>query len=326
MADHQLPNEVLSDREIVITREFAAPRELVWEAMTNPKHVVNWWGPRGFTSTVEEMDFRVGGVWKQMLYGPDGVKYPNEKIFKEIVPLEKIVFTHGGRRENGPSVDAVATWTFDEIESKTTRVTLRMVFPSAAERERVVREFGAIEGGKQTLERLGEFLAKTTIKPFVVSREFAAPRELVWRVWTEREHLMKWFGPKGFTMPAAKLDFHPGGSFHYCLCAPDGNEMWGKWIFREIVAPKKIVLVNSFSDEDGGITRHPFTPAWPLEMLSTATFTERNGKTVLTIEWTPLNPTEEERQAFESARKGMTQGWMGTFEQLENYLAKTLPK
>ena len=149
-----------ADREIFLSREFDAPRELVWEAMTNPKHVIHWWGPRGFTNTMETMDFRVGGVWKHIMHGPDGVNYPNEKVFKEIVPMEKIVFTHGGRRENGPSVDAVATWTFDKLAERKTRVSLRMVFPSAPERDRVVKEFGAIEGAKQTLERLGEYLPK----------------------------------------------------------------------------------------------------------------------------------------------------------------------
>ncbi|MEI9959830.1 MAG: SRPBCC domain-containing protein [Limisphaerales bacterium] len=77
--------ENTADREIVITREFNVPRELVWEAMTNPKHVVNWWGPRGFSTTIETMDFRVGGEWKHIMHGPDGVNYPNEKVFKEIV-------------------------------------------------------------------------------------------------------------------------------------------------------------------------------------------------------------------------------------------------
>lgn len=148
------------DREIFLSREFDAPRELVWEAMVNPKHVFNWWGPRGFTTTIEKMDFRVGGEWKHVMHGPDGRNYPNEKVFKEIIPLEKIVFTHGGRRENGPSVDAIATWTFDKLGDRKTRVSLRMVFPSASERNRVDKEFGAVEGGKQTLQRLGEYLAK----------------------------------------------------------------------------------------------------------------------------------------------------------------------
>jgi uncharacterized protein YndB with AHSA1/START domain len=95
------PSENTSDREIVITREFNAPRELVWEAMTNPKHVVNWWGPRGFSTTIEEMDVRPGGVWKHVMRGLDGINYPNKSIFKEIVKPERIVYQHGGKRENG---------------------------------------------------------------------------------------------------------------------------------------------------------------------------------------------------------------------------------
>jgi uncharacterized protein YndB with AHSA1/START domain len=147
-------------REIVITREFAAPRELVWEAMTNPKHVVNWWGPRGFSMTIEKMDFRVGGEWKHLMRGPDGANYPNHSVFKEIVMPARIVFSHGGRREGGPGVNFVSTWSFEKLAADKTRVTIRMVFPSAAERDFVVREFGAIEGGQQTLERLGEYLPK----------------------------------------------------------------------------------------------------------------------------------------------------------------------
>lgn len=149
-----------ADREIVIMRDFNAPRELVWEAMTNPKHVVNWWGPRDFSTTIETMDFRVGGVWKHVMVGPDGAKYPNKSIFKEIVKPERIVFSHGGGREQEPGASFAATWTFEALAADKTRVTARMVFPSAVERDFVVKEFGAIEGGKQTLERLGEYLPK----------------------------------------------------------------------------------------------------------------------------------------------------------------------
>jgi uncharacterized protein YndB with AHSA1/START domain len=159
-------------------------------------------------------------------------------------------------------------------------------------------------------------------RDFIITRVFNAPRKLVWRAWTERDRLMQWFGPKGFTMRVATLDFRPGGIFHYCLRTPDGGDMWGKFVYREIVAPEKIVLVNSFSDEKGGITRHPMNPTWPREMLSTTTFTEQGGKTAVTLKWTPLNPTEEERKTFDAGRQSMTMGWTGTMDQLEAYLAK----
>src|SRR6266850_53173 len=159
-------------------------------------------------------------------------------------------------------------------------------------------------------------------KPFVITRTVAAPRDRVWKAWTEREQLLKWFGPKGFTMTTAKLDLRPGGNFHYCLRSQDGKEMWGKFVYRVIDAPGRIVLVNSFSDEKGGLTRHPFSATWPLEMLSTTTLAEQDGKTKITIEWSPLNHTDEERKTFETSRDGMKQGWTGTFEQLDAYLAK----
>jgi uncharacterized protein YndB with AHSA1/START domain len=149
-----------ADREIVITRIVDAPRELVWEAMTNPRHVINWWGPSGFSDTIEKMDVRPGGVWQHVMHGPDGTDYPNKSVFKEVVKPERLVFSHGGGKKGGPGVSFVATWTFDCVLTAKTKVTIRMVFPSAAKRDFVVKEFGAIEGGKQTLNRLSEYLLK----------------------------------------------------------------------------------------------------------------------------------------------------------------------
>ena len=158
---------------------------------------------------------------------------------------------------------------------------------------------------------------------FVITRDFNAPRERVWRGWTEREQLMQWFGPAGFTMPHAKIDLRPGGIFHYGLRSPDGQEMWGKWTFREIIAPERLVVVTSFSDAQGGITRHPMAPNWPLETISTTTFEEHDGKTTITIRWVPWNASELECKAFAEAHSGMQQGCGGTFAQLAEYLAKT---
>ena len=163
-----------------------------------------------------------------------------------------------------------------------------------------------------------------TARPFKISRTFDAPREQIWKAWSVRWRLMEWFGPKGFKMPAAKLDFRPGGDFHYCLAAPDGHEMWGRFLYREILAPEKIVLVSFFSDESGAVTRHPMSATWPLETLSTFTLLEANGRTTATIEWTPLRATDEEITTFNAAHDGMKQGWTGTFDQLEAYLAKEM--
>jgi uncharacterized protein YndB with AHSA1/START domain len=118
------------------------------------------------------------------------------------------------------------------------------------------------------------------------------------------------------------MDLRPGGSYLYGLQSPAGQSMWGKFAYREVVPPEKLVLINSFSDEKGGTTRHPGNENWPLQILSTFTFEEiPGGKTKFTVRWAPYNATEAEVQTFHSNRNSMTQGWSGTFEQLETYLA-----
>lgn len=158
-------------------------------------------------------------------------------------------------------------------------------------------------------------------KPFIITRVFDAPRDLVWKTWTEREH-MQWWGPKGVTLHHAKLDLRPGGLFHYCMRTPDGRDMWGRWVIREVVKPEKLVFINSFSDEAGGLIRHPMSANWPLELLSTITFAAQNGKTQITIQWLPVNASDVERKTFDEAHEGMRVGWTGSLDQLEAYLAQ----
>lgn len=314
-----------AENEILLSRVLHAPRELVWEAWTNPKHVVNWWGPRGFTNTTKRHEFRVGGYWEHMMHGPDGTNYPNKAKFLEIVPLERIVFLLGGgsdlEADERRGATFTATWTFETVGANLTRLSGRMVFPSKEARDRVVRDFGAIEGGKQTLERAAEYTAGLLTKPFVISREFAAPRDLVWQAWTERERFMTWFGPKDFKTTYARMELKPGGMFHYCMAAPDGKELWGRAVYREVVPPTKLVWINSFSDKDGGITPHPFSKdPWPLQMLTVVTLAEQAGKTTVTITWVPFDSTDAERATFETGRGSMTMGWTGTLDRLTAYL------
>ena len=148
------------NNEILITRVIDAPRERVFEAMTDPKQVVKWWGPYGFTTTIHEMDVRPGGVWKQMMHGPDGTNYLNKSVFREVVKPERIVYSHGGGKKGSKGVSFISTWTFEAQGKVKTKVTMRGVFPTAQHRDRVVKEYGAIEGAQQTLGRLAEYLAK----------------------------------------------------------------------------------------------------------------------------------------------------------------------
>jgi uncharacterized protein YndB with AHSA1/START domain len=144
-------------RTIVTTRVFDAPRELVFEAWTNPKHLVQWWGPNGFPTTIRAIDVRPGGVWRFVMHGPDGVDYENRIVYEEIMKPERLVYSHGGGGDVEP-VQFQVTVTFEDHDGKT-KLTMKALFPSAAERDRVAEKYGAVEGAKQTLERLAEHLA-----------------------------------------------------------------------------------------------------------------------------------------------------------------------
>lgn len=144
------------DREIIVTRVFGAPREQVFGAWTDPEQAVQWWGPRGFTTTIQEMDVRPGGLWRFIMHGPDGTDYQNRVVFVEVVKPQRLVYNHGPEGQSDVKEFHV-TVTF-EVENGGTRLTLRMVAESAADRQRML-EFGALEGAHQTLDRLGEFLA-----------------------------------------------------------------------------------------------------------------------------------------------------------------------
>jgi uncharacterized protein YndB with AHSA1/START domain len=163
---------------------------------------------------------------------------------------------------------------------------------------------------------------KESNKEFVISRVLDAPRDLVWKCFTDVEHMEKWWGPKGVTIVKAEMDLRPGGTYHYAMKTPDGSVMWGKFVFREIKAPERLHFVNSFSDEAGGVTRHPLAPSWPLQMISTFTFEEvEGGKTKFTVRWSPLEATPQEQKTFDEGHASMTGGWSGTMDQLAAYLA-----
>ncbi len=165
--------------------------------------------------------------------------------------------------------------------------------------------------------------AKSSKQEFVISRVFDAPRELVWKVFTEPERMKQWWGPKGAEVLYCTMDLRPSGMFHYQMRYMN-NDMWGRFIYREIDPPRRIVFVNSFSDEKAGITRHPMAPTWPREMLTTITFDEQAGKTTFTVRWIPINETDEEWKTFDTGRGSMTQGWSGTFDQLAEYLERAV--
>jgi len=322
-----------ADREIVITRVVNAPRDLVWEAWTDPKQVAQWWGPRGFTTTIQEMDVRVGGVWKHVMHGPDGTDYPNKSVFTELVKPERIVFSNGGGKKGGKGVHFESTWTFETVKAGKTKVTIRMVFPTTTDRDRVVKEYGAIEGGKQTLGRLAEHLggmatggsAESTDGDFVIKRVFDAPREQVWKAWTEPKRIAKWWGPRKFTNPVCEMDVRVGGAFRIVMRGQDGVDYPAKGFYREVVKPVRLVMAMDHSElpdewHDMVNPRRDKMAGKPaLEALTQVTLEEQDGKTKLTI-----------RVRLDSARVrdallkiGMNEGWSQSLDRLDELLAKS---
>lgn len=153
--------------------------------------------------------------------------------------------------------------------------------------------------------------AAPTEHDLVLSRDFAAPRELVFRAWTDCEHLSRWWGPKGFTLAHCRIDFRAGGRFHYCMCDPDGRDWWGLGVFREIVAPARIVYTDVFSDSEGNVKSpvdYGLSASHPVESLVTVTFEEHAGGTRLTVRHA-IDPSVPEYQ-------GAEQGWGEMFDRL----------
>ena len=151
----------------------------------------------------------------------------------------------------------------------------------------------------------------------VVERVFDAPRELVFKAWTEPERLKRWWGPKGFTTPFCAVDLREGGVFLYCMRSPEGRDFWGRGVFREIVVPERLVLAMSFADAEGNAvpaTYYGLSPDWPLERLMTVTFEELAGATRVAVrdEGVPPGPDGD----------GTRRGWAEMLDGLAEYLTK----
>ena len=147
------------DREIVVSRAIGAPRELVFEAFTQVRHLSRWWGPAGFSTTTRSFEFRVGGEWDFVMHGPDGTDYQEWITWREIVPPERITLLHGESRDDPDAFESVLTF---EPAGEQTRIVMHTVFPTKDLRDEAVEKYHAIEGGEQTLRHLAAYVAELT--------------------------------------------------------------------------------------------------------------------------------------------------------------------
>jgi uncharacterized protein YndB with AHSA1/START domain len=299
-------------RSLITTRMFDAPRDLVFEAWTHPSHLSHWWGPTGFSITTHAFDFRVGGVWRLTMHGPDGRDYENHVTFDEIVAPERISFHHG---EAG-GVDRVHHWTyvtFEDVGGKT-RLTMSLLFSSVELKERVVRDFGAAEGLTQTVGRLGDYIGswernQGLEKNISLSRFFKAPRALVFEAFTNPKHVAQWWGPKGFTNPVCEIDARPGGAMLIHMHHPDGFSHPMTGVVHEVVPNERFVFTAIARDDKGTVL---------LEAHTTIGFRDEAGGTRLTVEarGKGLQPIARTMLA------GMEEGWSQSIDKLEDVLAR----
>jgi uncharacterized protein YndB with AHSA1/START domain len=231
-----------SDREIQLTRLLEAPRDLVWEVVTDPAHAALWFGPEGFSTTTHEFEFRVGGAWRFTMHGPDGTDYYNKQLFREIAPKERIAYhqTGGLVHEDEGGFDTIITLA---AEGAKTRITLRTIFPTAEVLQQMTEQFGVVEGGKEHLGRLAGYLSLPRAKKLVVfSRILPAPRALVWKTLTTPEGMMKWFSPKGWTTPQATSDLRVGGRWSVIHRGSDGADYENAGKYLEIAPETRLAF------------------------------------------------------------------------------------
>jgi len=307
--------------ELHIVRVYDAPVQAVWDAWTDPEQVAQWWGPRGFTLTTKSKDLKPGGRWIYTMHGPDGVDYPNNTLYHEVEKYSKLVYDHGGNDDQPPLFKV--TVLFSETKGKTKmEMTMTLDTPQkASETATFIKKVG----GNATWDRLAEYLEKenTGKEKFVINRSFDAPLDFMFDVWTDPKHFSQWLPPTGFKMEYMRADIKTGGSSFYFMTGEGGMKMYGRANYLEIEKPNRIVYTQQFCDENENVSRHPMSSTWPEIMLTTVLLTaEGPEQTRVTVTWEPSgNVTREEMETFIKAKSGMNQGWTGSFDKLEDYLA-----
>jgi uncharacterized protein YndB with AHSA1/START domain len=309
--------------EIAITRLYDAPVQKVWDAWVVPEQVAAWWGPRGFTLTTHKKEVRVGGAWAYTMHGPDGTNYENKTVFLEVETGARLLYDHGGNDDRPPMFRVDVR--FSPVGTKT-QMDMRMILPTA-EAAAEARKYVQQAGGNATWDRLAEYLdaALHHKQRFVINRTFAVPTPRMFAMWADPAHLAEWASPAGFKMHFIRAEVHVGGRSFSRLSGPDGAAMYSSAHYLELAEPTRVVYTQQFRTETEAIARHPMAPTWPESMLTVVEFTpESEGETRVTLTWEPDGSnTPEEIATFCGARTGMTQGWTGSFDKLESYLART---
>jgi uncharacterized protein YndB with AHSA1/START domain len=318
-------------RELIITRTFKAPRMLMWMAWTNAEMLKLWWGPRGFTAPVVKLDLHKGGKYLVSMRSPEGKDIWSTGTYKEVIPMEKLVMTDSFADENGNVVPATyygmgaefplkmtITVTFEEQDGKTKFTLTHSDISTLGDADRA----GMQQGWTESFDKLAEILerkasagSKTNLvaepgkQEILISREFDAPRELVFRAFTDPELYTQWLGPRGLTMTLETFEPRSGGNWRYIQRDPDGNEFAFHGVNHEVIAPERIISTFEFEGlpEKGHV------------LLQTARFEALPGnRTRLTYQ--SVFQSVQDRDGM--LMSGMEGGMNDSYNRLDELLAK----
>jgi len=284
-------NLATKNEPLVVERTFDAPVALVWKALTDKEDIKQW------SFDISEFAPRVGFEF-QFYAGDENVKYLHRCKVTEAIPNKRLAYTW---RYEGYAGDSLVTF---ELFAQGAKTRLRLThegletFPKlpAFARENFM------EGWTQIVSTsLKDFVEGRHAGEMILTRVFDAPRELMWKLWTEPEHIGKWWGPKGFTLPGCEMDFRTGGAYRFVMRGPDGQDNPFHGVYRDILRNERIVFTAILDNLPGH------------ELVTTVTFADEGGKTKLTVRQT--TPPGE-------AGRGQNQGWSETLERLADLVAK----
>jgi uncharacterized protein YndB with AHSA1/START domain len=299
-----------SDLKLEIKRVFLAPRELVWAAWTQQEHLQHWLCPKDFTVTFIEGELKEGGRFRNGMKSPDGEEYIATGEYREIDKPNKLVFTHAWEKNeaDGGPVTLVTV----KFEEKGT-ATLVSFEQSGFNRESARDSHK--EGWDESFENLGTHLISqhdVADRIITIERTFDAPCDLVWKMFTEPDHVEKWFGPEGFSTRVDIHDFMVGGKSEYVMIGPDGTEYPSEGYFLEIIPERRITTTDEFGEGHKQLDGKEL----PTGTIASTWFESVGDQTKVTIYM--VHPTVEECNKHKEL--GVVPGWNSTLDCLVEYL------
>ncbi|MEN9996206.1 MAG: hypothetical protein RL462_982 [Pseudomonadota bacterium] len=308
-----------SSNVISINRVYDAPLQAVWEAWALSEKVSQWWGPRGFSLTHHDRNLKSGGHWHYTMHGPDGTDYENTTQYLEVLPMQKLVYDHGGHQDRPPLFRVTAQF---NAHQNRTELSMQMAFASAEiaqEMQAHIRQ----AGGDTTWDRLGEFLAKqiTGKEVFLIARSFHATVDRLYEMLSSPDLLAQWLAPTGASMKFLRTATPLSGTSFYEMSFNGGEPMHGLINYLELSWPHRIAYTQQFCDATEQVIRPVFFEHWPLQMRTQIELVQEDQQTSrITLCWTPEEATSDDINQFVNERAGMTMGWTGSFDKLESLL------